>query len=227
VSSKKRDASPTTPEAESLDSTVSSFNAVEAAAELEEALDQGTMSDDLDATIADMGTGGAVRTDYASVLEAELIELQGLLAVKDKEVAEANQLAERAKSDVTAAQARLERDAKQAAERRLEKILRGFIEVLDDLDRALASALEMDHNPAVVEGVQLVQQKFLTHLREFGVEKRPALGQEFDPTWHEAMGTAPAKDPDQVNKVLQVLSEAYAIGDSPLREARVLVGKKE
>lgn len=102
------------------------------------------------------------------------------------------------------------------------RLLRDFLEVVDNLARALsADGADLTH---LRQGVELTHRSMLHLLSREGVTPIEAEGQPFDPAWHEAVGTVAArevgKEPDTV---VQVVREGYRIGDRLLRPARVIV----
>ena len=104
-------------------------------------------------------------------------------------------------------------------------MLLGFIEVLDDLDRALTAARGQKDKPALIEGLEIVRKRFLRELAEFNVTLNPSMGETFDPEQHEAVSSVPVTDEAQNNVVIGVIREGYNIGDTALRPAHVAVGK--
>lgn len=102
-------------------------------------------------------------------------------------------------------------------------LVAGFLPVMDDLDRALEAEPEDDVARQWVEGVRLVAQKFNQVLQQHGVQEIHALGQPFDPTKHEAVGTAPGPE----GQVVQLLRRGYALHDYVVRPAMVMVGSGE
>lgn len=123
---------------------------------------------------------------------------------------------------------RLRRDTAREAERGRRSAIAEFLEVLDNLDRAIAAATtssNADH--ALLKGVQLVRDQFLAKLRGLGVTRLDALGQPFDAARHEAVSTAPVTDPAQDGTIVAVVKEGYAVGDEVLRPASVVVGKAD
>ena len=111
-------------------------------------------------------------------------------------------------------------DERIAADR--ERLLRAFMGVSDNLERALS--VEETDAASLRQGVDLTHQAMARLLRQEGAELVQAQGQPFDPTWHEAVSTIPCQqaetEPDTVVKVLQV---GYRVGDRLLRPARVIV----
>jgi len=108
-------------------------------------------------------------------------------------------------------------------ERGKRSVLIELLDVVDNLDRAIAAAGEESASP-LLRGVQLVHDQFLAKLEGFGVMRVPALGQPFDAVHHEAIATAPVDDASKDGIVLAVVKEGYTIGDELLRPASVIVG---
>ena len=103
-----------------------------------------------------------------------------------------------------------------------ERLLRSFLRVADDLERALnADGVDGD---SLRQGVDLTHQTLMRILDQEGAEPIEALGQPFDPAWHEAVGTVPnghaRVKPDTV---VEVVEAGYRMGDRLLRPARVIV----
>jgi molecular chaperone GrpE len=103
-----------------------------------------------------------------------------------------------------------------------ERVLRSFLRVADDLERALnADGVDSD---SLRQGVDLTHQALMRILDQEGAEPIEALGQPFDPAWHEAVGTVPnghaRVKPDTV---VEVVEAGYRMGGRLLRPARVIV----
>jgi len=111
-------------------------------------------------------------------------------------------------------------EARIAADR--ERLLRAFLGVADDLERALnASGADVE---SLREGVNLTQQALTQLLKQEGVEPILAEGKVFDPTWHEAVGTVPHQNTGvEPDTVVQVMEKGYRLADRLLRPARVVV----
>jgi molecular chaperone GrpE len=118
---------------------------------------------------------------------------------------------------------RIRRDVGREVERGTRAVLAELLEVLDNLDRAIAAGTVPD--AALLKGVQLVRDQFRAKLQGFGVSRIDVIGQPFDATRHEAVSIAPVTDPAQDGIVTAVAREGYAIGEELLRPAAVVVGR--
>ncbi len=188
----------------------SDFDAVAAAKELDELL-------------AD--SSGAKDESYVAGLEAELEEVNALLAQKDVQLARANERADQAHAEIEAASKRIASASAKELEQRTRRILESLLPVVDDLDRAIAAARTHVESADVVAGLELVRRSLLTRFAQYGVTHAPALGEAFDPQRHEAIALVPVRDPAQDGRVLDVAREGYLLGDTTLRPASVAVGK--
>jgi molecular chaperone GrpE len=111
-------------------------------------------------------------------------------------------------------------DERIAADR--ERLLRAFLDVADNLERALnTNGTDVE---SIRQGVGLTHQTMERLLDQEGAELIQAKGQPFDPTWHEAVSTVPYQDADaEPDTVIEVVQAGYRLGDRLLRPARVIV----
>lgn len=152
-------------------------------------------------------------------------ELEGRLAEKDAELRATIAKYREASSEFEQARARLRKEIGRDAERDRRSLLVEFLDVLDNLDRALEAARHARDVETLVAGVEMVRKQFLSKLEWFSVRRIDPLGAPFDPATQDAMSTVPVSDPAADNTVVGVISPGYAIGDDVLRPARVAVGK--
>jgi len=149
-------------------------------------------------------------------------ELESRLAGKDKEIQELVTKYRGASEEFDQARARLRKEVTKDVERGRRSLIASFLDVLDNLDRALAAAADRADDP-FVQGVSLVRQQFLSTLEGLGVTRIDPLGQPFDPLRHEAAATiAPTPDAPE-GRVVGVIRPGYLIGDEVLRPAMVAV----
>src|SRR5438128_300515 len=76
----------------------------------------------------------------------------------------------------------------------IESLLKDFLPVADNLERALEAAAGVDPKQ-ILDGVKLVHKLFEAALAKYGVSSFSALGQPFDPTLHEALMQADSDQP--------------------------------
>lgn len=98
-----------------------------------------------------------------------------------------------------------------------------LLDVLDDLQRVADLDLSNASVEAIMEGIDLVERKFLRQLQEAGVEMVDPAGQAFDPERMEAMMRVPAETDEQVDTVAQVFQKGYSLKGTLVRPARVSV----
>jgi len=112
-----------------------------------------------------------------------------------------------------------------------ERLLRAFLEITDNLGRALDShdehaGDEGTDGDRVRQGVVLIHRAMQNLLTKEGVEPIEAIGQPFDPTWHEAVSVVPHEQVGAApDTVVEVVQKGYRIGDRLLRPARVIVAQ--
>lgn len=117
---------------------------------------------------------------------------------------------------------RTERDRQTLAARLQADLISSLLDVVDDLER-VAETGETTTAAAVVEGVRLVERKFLNVLAAAGLDPIDAEGEPFDPEVMEAVATVPTDDIAHDHKVADVFQRGYRLGDILVRPARVRV----
>jgi molecular chaperone GrpE len=129
-------------------------------------------------------------------------------------------LAQRTQADFENWRKRAAKEAAAAGERAKSGLVRELLPVVDNLERALASAEESEQHLA--EGVRLVHSELLAVLERNGVEQFDPEGEKFDPEVHEALSTREA-DGAKAGLVLDVVEKGYKANGTVLRPARVVV----
>jgi molecular chaperone GrpE len=114
----------------------------------------------------------------------------------------------------------------QIAEER-SRLLNEFLNIVDDLERALAapaSDLGSGNDQALRRGVELTHRAAMQLLEKEGATAIAAVDQLFDPKWHEAVATVPRNGSEIApGTVVQVVEPGYRIDDQLLRPAKVIV----
>jgi molecular chaperone GrpE len=148
-------------------------------------------------------------------------------AMEDKEAAEAEPeeqpedylaLAQRIQADFENYRKRAAREAAQAGERAKSGLVRELLPIVDNLERALASAEDGEQHLA--EGVRLVHSELIAVLERNGIEQFDPSGDKFDPSEHEALSVRNGGEP---GVVVEVVERGYRANGTVLRPARVVV----
>ncbi len=129
--------------------------------------------------------------------------------------------------EISRTKARLESDYTRKLELEKQKIILPFLEVLDNLQRALNSAARAGSMDHLLEGVQMTANLFLTKLQSMGVEAIPALNQPFDPNLAQAIGAVNVSDATRDGVVIEEVQSGYCMNGQLLRPAQVRVGRFE
>jgi molecular chaperone GrpE len=129
-------------------------------------------------------------------------------------------LARRAQADFENYRKRAAKEAAAAGDRAKGGLVRELLPVVDNLERALASAAEGEQHLA--EGVRLVHSELVAVLERNGVEPFDPQGEAFDPELHEALSTRSEEGADP-GTVLDTVEKGYRLNGTVLRPARVVV----
>jgi len=130
---------------------------------------------------------------------------------------------QRAQADFVNYKRRNEQDKEELSKFATASLILSLLPILDDFERASASA---PHKAAKTEwsnGIILIEQKLRDTLKAQGLEPIEALGKPFDPAFHEAVRQEPGED----GAVLAEIQKGYLLNDKLLRPAKVIVGNGE
>jgi molecular chaperone GrpE len=143
--------------------------------------------------------------------QARIVELEA--QVKDIQA--------RANADMYNFQKRVERETDNAKKFALEKFASSLLDVVDNLERAIAAA-PSDSNQGLLDGVQLTHKALLSALEKHHIRVINPVGEAFDADQHQAVGIDPETPEGQVANVLQ---KGYSLSGRLLRPAMVTVGQ--
>jgi molecular chaperone GrpE len=147
------------------------------------------------------------------------------LAEIEQKADEYLRLAQRTQADFINYRRRIEEERAQQARDANVAFLQKLFPILDDFERALANASPAELQSNWGQGVQLVERNLSGLLAADGVERIDAIGAEFDPRLHEAVGSQPTSDMPE-GHVLNVARQGYRKGDRVLRPAQVIVASR-
>jgi len=131
---------------------------------------------------------------------------------------------QRARAEFANYKKRIEREQAQVYQNAAASVLKRFLDVLDDLDRALQNRPQDGEGAAWAEGIDLVYRKFNSILEAEGVTRIQAEGTFFDPNLHEGISQED-NDEYESGQIIAVVKNGYWIGDRVLRPATVRVAR--
>lgn len=147
------------------------------------------------------------------------------LAAKAQEVERLQDRLVRLQAEFENYKKRMAREKAEFLKFATEGLLLEFLPVLDNLERALASArAEASGREAVVEGIDMIARLFRATLDKAGVTPMDAVGKPFDPGFHQAVVQVDSPGgPDHV--VLEEIQKGYLLEGRVLRAAMVKVSR--
>lgn len=154
--------------------------------------------------------------------EPKELTLEEQLAAAEAKAAEYLDGWQRARAEFANARKRLEKQRTEAYKNASVDHAAKLLPILDDFDRALANAPAEIEADSWFEGIQLVRRKFQTIMENLKVEAIEAVGQPFDPNFHEALSLKEA-DGVESGTVIEELVVGYRLGDRVIRPSLVNV----
>ena len=142
-----------------------------------------------------------------------------------QEVEKLNDQVYRLSAEISNIQKRNAKERQDAAKYRSQTLAQNLLNVIDNLERAIASPSESEDAQNLKKGIEMVYESFLYALKEEGIEEIDALDQPFDPTLHHAVQTVPVEEGQEADKVVQVFQKGYKLKDRVLRPAMVIVSQ--
>jgi molecular chaperone GrpE len=162
-------------------------------------------------------------------LELEVAEVEDIEALKqalagEKVEAETNLAGwQRAQADFVNYKRRTEQEKEEIGKFANSMLVINLLPVLDDLERALTSITDQLTEVSWVDGIRLIERKLRGILEAQGLSPIQALGEPFDPNFHEAVMQSEGKE----GIVVEELQKGYKFQDRVIRPARVIVGSGE
>ena len=141
---------------------------------------------------------------------------------KDKKIEELNAKYMRLMADFQNQKKRFDKEKADIYQYANEKIVKNLLEVLDNFERALDATKDAD--PSLHDGMELIFKQLMTALENAGVAEIKALGEEFDPNFHNAV-MMEETDEYESNKVSGVMQKGYTLNSKVIRPSMVKVAQ--
>ncbi len=170
-------------------------------------------------------------------VEAESEETEGETAEEEKPLTLEDQLAAaqaeaaknldgwmRAQAEFANARKRMEKQRVETYQNATASVAAKLLPIIDDFERALDNVPAEIAENSWLEGVQMIQRKLAGILDGLNVAAIEAVGQPFDPMFHEAI-MQEATDAFESGVVSKELQKGYQIGDKVIRPSLVYVAE--
>ena len=141
---------------------------------------------------------------------------------KDEQIEELNDKLKRQMAEFDNFRKRTEKEKSQMYDMGAKSIIEKILPVIDNFERGLAAVPEEQREDAFVVGMDKVYRQMLTELDASGVKPIEAVGQEFDPNFHNAVMQVESEEYDS-GVVAQELQKGYMYKDSVVRHSMVAV----
>lgn len=162
-------------------------------------------------------------SDYKSLVAQMQEEDLALLFEKVKMADLYLDTLQRLKADYENYQKRIERDRLTLMKYVHQPLMVKLIGVQDILDKAIsAGAQSQDKN--FFDGICLANKEFQKILQDFSVQKVKAVGEKFNPLYHEALRQVESDKPDMT--IVEEIQTGYILHDRLLRASKVVVSRK-
>jgi len=182
---------------------------------------------DVDGIAVEVGSAegeDSIESLRAQLREKELLLEESIARAQQmaQRLAEANEIRLRAAADLENYKKRAAREREEVQKFGIEKLLGELLPVLDNLDRALEASEAGGDLGSFTEGVRMNRRIFEDTLGKFGVKGFSAVGEAFDPRFHEAIQQIESAE-YPANVVVKELVRGYTLHERLARPALVVV----
>ncbi len=117
---------------------------------------------------------------------------------------------------------RTEKEKTAMFETGAKSVIEKILPVVDNFERGLASVPEEEKDGAIAQGMQMIYKQLMTELENLDVKPIPAVGEEFNPEFHNAVMQTESEEFES-GTVAQELQKGYTYRDSVVRHSMVAV----
>jgi molecular chaperone GrpE len=173
-----------------------------------------------DMPVQDEGT--AEEAQQFAVTQEEYEQLTKELEQTRKQATQNLEGWQRERAEFSNYKRRIEREQAQAAQNITAEVIRKYLVILDDLERALKARPTEGEGAAWAQGIELIYRKLQNIIEAEGITRLEA--EMFDPNIHEAISNEESPDHES-GDIIEVVQQGYKIGDRIIRPALVRVAR--
>ena len=141
---------------------------------------------------------------------------------KDEQIAELTDKVKRQLAEFENFRNRTEKEKSQMYMVGARDVIEKLLPVVDNFERGLKSIPEDQKDGPVASGMEMIYKQLITVLTDLGVTPIEAVGQEFDPNFHNAVMHAEDEELGE-NTVSEEFQKGYKYKDAVLRHSMVKV----
>ena len=176
--------------------------------------------DSLETEDAEAGNGAGSRAEKkAAKKKFKLDKKQD--ALKEK-IEELEDKVKRQMAEFDNFRKRTEKEKSAMFEMGAKNVIEKILPVVDNFERGLAAIPEEQKNDAFAEGMEMIYKQLISELEKMEVKPIPAVGEEFDPNFHNAVMQVESEEYES-GVIAQELQKGYTYRDSVVRHSMVAV----
>lgn len=141
---------------------------------------------------------------------------------KDEKIEELNDRLMRNLAEFENFRNRSEKEKSTMFEVGAKSVIEKILPVVDNLERGFDGLSDEEKETPFAKGIEAVYKQLMTVFEEIGVKPIEAVGQEFDPNYHNAV-MHDEDDSDESNKVIEEFQKGYMYKDGVVRHSMVKV----
>jgi molecular chaperone GrpE len=130
----------------------------------------------------------------------------------------------RIQADFDNSRRRARLDLAAAEKYRAQSLLTDLLSTLDNFERALKTETDNEQAKSILQGMEMVYRGLLDAMKKEGLEQIEAVGQEFDPNFHQAVMQVEDSNFDS-NIVVDEFQKGYLLKDRVIRPSMVKVNQ--
>jgi len=198
---------------------------------LEEVVEEATEEENAEEVVEEVEENGDTEEAEESTEEAtdengESEEKKGFFKKKkdkkDEKIEELTDQVKRQMAEFENFRKRTEKEKTQMFDMGAKTVIEKILPIVDNFERGFTTVEEADKEDAFVQGMDKIYKQLMTELEAIGVKPIEAVGQEFNPDFHNAVMQV-ASEEYESGVVAQELLKGYTYKDAVVRHSMVAV----
>lgn len=177
---------------------------------------------DIEEATMDEQIDGSVSQDNVEVIIEEPAVVESELDVAKRLADDNYQKYLRVQADFDNFRRRSRQEKEEFAKYASSKLIEQLLPVVDNFERALATSKETADADAILKGVDMIFRMLSQVLEQEGLKSIEAVGQPFNPDFHQAIMTVDSADHEE-GIVIEEIQKGYNLKDKVLRPSMVKV----